>query len=227
MDSMEKNKIFAAVLCAGIMAMLSGFIAGKLVHPHIPDEDAVPIEGVEVVAGGGPAKPQLPDPIMDLIAEADISKGEKLSKACAACHSFDQGGPHRVGPNLYGLVGGPKAHAGDFEYSVAMQNAGGAWGYEDLNFFLWKPKKYIEGTKMNYLGLKKPSDRAAMIAWLRQQGSSSFPLPSAGEIEAEKAALAPPEPEEPEAEESADASEAAPASDDAAETEAEAEPAAH
>lgn len=208
MDSMEKNKIFAAVLCAGIMAMLSGFIAGQFVHPHIPDEDAVPVEGAEGPAGGGPAKPQLPDPILDLIADADIAKGEKLSKACAACHSFDQGGPNGVGPNLYGVVGGPKAHLSDFEYSAAMQAKGGAWSYEDLNFFLWKPKKYIEGTKMNYLGLKKPGDRAAMIAWLRQQGSGSFAMPSAAEIEAEKAALAPPEPE---VEESADASEVAPA----------------
>lgn len=221
MDSMEKNKIFAAVLCAGIMAMLSGFIADKLVHPHMLDEDAVPIEGVEVVAGGGPAKPQLPDPIMELIAEADVAKGEKLSKACAACHSFDQGGPHRVGPNLYAIVGAPKAHVGDFAYSAALAEAGGAWGYEDLNFFLWKPKKYIEGTKMNFLGLKKPGDRAAMIAWLRQQGSGSFALPSAGEIAAEKAALTPPEPEveeEAAVEEGAEAeeAEAAPAEEPAA-----------
>ena len=195
MDSMEKNKIFAAILCAGIMAMLSGFFAEKLVHPHIPDEDAVPIEGVEVVAGGGPAKPQLPEPILELIAEADVAKGEKLSKACAACHSFEQGGPNKVGPNLYAMVGGPVAGKSGFEYSTAMAEHGGAWSYEDLNFFLWKPKKFIEGTKMQYIGLKKPKDRAAMIAWLRTQGASSFPLPSAAEIEAEKAALAPPEPE--------------------------------
>ncbi len=195
MDSMEKNKIFAALLCAGIMAMLSGFIADKLVHPHIPAEDAVAIEGDSGGASGGPAKPKMPDPIMDLIASADLAKGEKLSKACAACHSFDKGGADKVGPNLYGVVGAAKAKKAGFGYSAALAGFGGAWGYEDLNFFLWKPKKHIPGTKMNYAGLKKPADRAALIAWLRAQGSGSFPAPSASEIAAEAAKLAPPEAE--------------------------------
>lgn len=174
--------------------MLGGFIADTLMHPHELEKDAVEIDGgpVEGASGGGVA---LPEPIMELIAAADIAKGEKLSKACAACHSFDKGGPTKVGPNLYGTVGGPKAHSGDFEYSAALGEMGGTWGYDDLNKFLWKPKAFIEGTKMNYIGLKKPEDRAAMIAWLRTQGSSSFPLPSDSEIAAEKAELAPPEPE--------------------------------
>lgn len=194
MDSMENNKIFAALLCAGIVAMLSGFIANKLVHPDELEEDAVFVEGLEGSAGGS-VKAQLPDPVMELIATADLAKGEKLSKACAACHSFDKGGPHKVGPNLYNSVGAPKAAKGGFEYSPAMAAFGGAWGYEDLNYFLWKPKAYMPGTKMNYNGLKKPGDRAALIAWLRSQGSSGFSLPSASEIAAEAAALAPPEEE--------------------------------
>ena len=197
MDSMEKNKIFAAVLCAGIMAMLAGFIAKKLVHPHELKEDAVAIEGLELAAGGA-AKPKLPDPIMHLIATADAAKGEKLSQACAACHSFDKGGPDKVGPNLYGVAGGPIGGKGGFAYSAAMAGAGGAWGYEDLNFFLWKPKTHMPGTKMNYAGLKKPEDRAAMIVWLRTKGGS-LGAPSAAEIAAEAAALAPPEEETAEA----------------------------
>lgn len=195
MDSMEKNKIFAAVLCAGIVAMLSGFIADQLVHPEELEEDAIAIAGMEGSAGG-PVKAAVPDPIMDLIATADIAKGEKLSKACAACHSFDPGGPDKVGPNLNGVVGGPKAHKGGFAYSSALAGMGGSWDYHDLNFFLWKPKAFIEGTKMNYNGIKKPEDRAALIAWLRTQGSSGYALPSAAAIAAEKAELAPPEPEE-------------------------------
>ncbi len=193
MSSMEKNKIFAAVLCAGIVAMLGGFIAEVLVHPHELDEDAVMIEGLEGSVGGGAAV-AMPDPIFDLIASADVAKGEKLSKACAACHSFNQGGATKVGPNLYGVVGASKGADAGFSYSAAITAAGGKWGYEDLNFFLWKPKAYIDGTKMNYAGLKKPGDRAAMIAWLRTQGSS-LALPSAAEIEAEKLKLAPPEAE--------------------------------
>lgn len=203
MDSMENNKIFAAVLCAGIMAMLSGFIAGKLVHPHDIEEDAVFVEGVASVAGGS-SKPQLPDPIMDLIATADIAKGEKLSKACAACHSFESGGPSKVGPNLHAVVGAAKASKAGFAYSGALAEFGGRWTYEDLNFFIWKPKAHVPGTKMNYNGIKKPADRAALIAWLRTQGSSGYPLPSAAQIAAEAEKLAPPEEEVAEVESAED-----------------------
>ena len=188
MSSFEFNKIFAAVLVAGITAMLAGFISGKINHPHDLEKDAVEIEGSSV-AGGGVTKAALPDPIMHLIASADVAKGAKLSKACAACHSFDQGGPSKLGPNLWNIAGAPKASK-NFDYSDALRSAGGAWGYDDLNKFLWKPKKAVPGTKMNYIGLKKPEDRAAMIAWLRTLGSS-LALPSATEIAAEAAELAP------------------------------------
>jgi cytochrome c len=193
MNSFEFNKIFAAVLVAGITAMLGGFIAGKIVHPDLKGEDAVPIEGIESAGGGGAAAgPKGPEPIMALIATADIAKGEKLSKACAACHSFDKGGPNKVGPNLYAVMGGPLAHIAGFEYSVALKEHGGTWDYDAMNHFLYKPKDYIKGTKMNYAGLKKPEDRAAIIAWLRTQGSSGYALPTDAQIAAEAAALAPP-----------------------------------
>lgn len=192
MSSFELNKIFAAILVAGIVAMLAGFVAEKLVHPHVPDQHAVEIEGADLSVVGGSVKAALPDPVLHLIASADIAKGEKLSKACAACHSFDKGGPSKVGPNLWNSVGVPKAGK-NFAYSDALRELGGAWSYLDLNKFLWKPKKYLPGTKMNYVGLKKPEDRAAMIAWLRTLSASPDPLPSASEIAAEAAELAPPE----------------------------------
>lgn len=191
MNGFEFNKIFAAVLVAGIVAMFGGFIADKIVYPDLKGEDAVPIEGIESV-GGPSAGPSGPQPIMALIATADIAKGEKLSKACAACHSFDQGGPNKVGPNLYGIMGASFAHLSNFEYSVALKEHGGKWDYDAMNHFLYKPKDYIKGTKMNYAGLKKPEDRADIIAWLRTQGSSGKPLPTDAEIAAEQAALAPP-----------------------------------
>ncbi len=195
MSSLESNKIFAAVLVAGIVVMVSGFVAGLLVHPHDLEEDAVAIDGGAVASGAGGAA-AMPEPILDLIATADIAKGEKLSKACAACHSFGSGEAAKVGPNLWGVVGGPKAHMGGFAYSDGLKTKGGTWTYEDLNHFLWKPKAFIDGTKMNYIGLKKPEDRAAMIAWMRTLGSS-VALPSDAQIAAEKAELAPPPAEAP------------------------------
>lgn len=189
-NNLESNKIFAAVLVAGITAMLSGFVAKKLVHPHDLEKDAVPLEGAAVISSGAP-KVALPDPILDLIATADIAKGQKLSKACAACHSFDKGGPSKVGPNLWNVVNEPKGGKAGFSYSAALIEAGGAWDYDSLNYFLWKPKKYMPGTKMNYIGLKKPADRAAMIAWLRTLSSAPAGLPTDAEIAAEKIKLAP------------------------------------
>lgn len=192
MSSFELNKIFAAVLVAGIVAMFSGFIAEQIVHAHVPDTDAVFIEGAPQETGGA-AGPAMPEPILGLIAAADVAQGEKLSKACAACHSFEKGGPVKTGPNLWNVVGGPKAHMAGFAYSEGMKAKGGQWSYAELNKFLWKPKKFIADTKMNYVGLKKPEDRAALIAWLRTLSDAPKGMPGAAEIAAEAAELAPPQ----------------------------------
>lgn len=214
MTGPQSNKIFAALLIAGITAYLSAFVADLVVHPEALEEDAVQIEGGEV-AGGVVSAPAGPEPILHLIASADVAKGETLSRACAACHTFDQGGPAKVGPNLYGIVGSSFAHADGFAYSDAIQNKEGSWDYRALNKFLYKPKAFIEGTKMNYIGMKNPEDRAAMVAWLRTLGATSVALPSEGEIAAEKAELAP-EPEEDEVAPGAeDADTIEPAADDA------------
>ncbi len=192
MSEFEFNKIFAAILLAGIIAMLTGFVAKKIVHPEHLEKDAVFVDGAEL-ASSGPAAEKKAEPILHLIASADVARGEKLSKACAACHSFDNGGPQKVGPNLWNIVNIKKAHIDGFAYSDALASMDGKWDYVALNQFLWKPKAYVQGTKMNYIGLRKPEDRAAMIAWLRTLASSPAALPSAAQIAAEKALLLPPE----------------------------------
>ena len=191
MDSMEWNKIFAAILVAGIIASLTGFVAKEAVHPHKLKEDAIAVEGSEGGASGGSAKPKLPEPILAMIADADIVRGQKVSKACAACHSFDKGGPDGTGPNLWNIVNRSKGGSGGFAYSDVMASADGVWDYQALNHFLWKPKAYMSGTKMNYIGLKKPEDRAALVAWLRTLADSPASNPSSGAIDAEIEAFAP------------------------------------
>jgi len=190
MSNFEFNKIFAAILIAGIAAMFSGFVANKLVHPEKLEKDAVEIEG-GAIASSGPAKPKGPEPVLHMIASADIARGEKLSRACAACHSFDNGGVNKVGPNLWATVNAKKGHISGFAYSDELLATGGKWTYESLNKFLYKPKAYAPGTKMNYIGMKKPEDRAAMIAWLRTLAPSAAPLPSEAQIAAEAAELSP------------------------------------
>lgn len=167
--NMEFNKLFAALLVAGIVAMLAGFTSSQVYHPKALKENAFPIEVAETAAGTGAAAaaPAGPEPIEDLMAAADIAHGEKLAKVCAACHTFDAGGPARVGPNLHGIIGSKHAHMAGFAYSDAMKaKSGETWTREAINAFLWNPKKAIAGTKMVYAGMKKPEDRAAIVKYL-------------------------------------------------------------
>lgn len=166
---MEFNKIFAAVLTAGIIATTAGFLSAHvLYHPKFPEKSGYEIAASEDDGSGATqAAATGPEPID--VASADIAKGEKLAKVCAACHTFDKGGANKVGPNLHGVVGSKHAYNGGFNYSEAMKTQGGKWDYEALNKFLWKPNKAIPGTKMTFAGLKKPEDRAALIKWLESQ----------------------------------------------------------
>lgn len=189
MNNMEFNKIFAALLVAGIVASLSGFISHKLVHSDKKDGYAYPIEGGDDAGAGGAARAEpTVEPILALLASADVGRGEQIAKACAACHSFNKGGANGIGPNLWNIINADKAHIAGFAYSDTLAGMDGVWSYDNLNTFLWKPRAYVPGTKMNYIGLRRPEDRAAVIAWLRTLSDSPAALPTATQIAAESAA---------------------------------------
>ena len=82
-----------------------------------------------------------------------------------------------MGPNLWDVVGRAKASVNGYGYSSALQEKGGEWSYAHLDAFLLNPKLYAKGTKMSFSGLKKASDRAAVIAYLRSLSDSPKPLP--------------------------------------------------
>lgn len=173
MNSFEWNKIFGAVLFAILVGLMSGFISGKVVHPEHLEKTAITIEGaVAAVAaeGAGAEAPAAkgPGPIDALMKTADAAAGQKISRACAACHSFDKGGANKVGPNLWGIVGNKHAHLDNFSYSAAIKDMHDkAWTEDELNHFLYSPKDYAKGTKMAFAGLKSDQDRANLIAWLK------------------------------------------------------------
>ena len=189
MDELKFNKMAAGVLCGGLLIMAGIKGADVLLPEEKLAENAYPIEVTEVTASASsePAAPVGPEPILAMLASADLAAGEKLAKKCTACHSFNDGGPAKVGPNLYNIVNADAARDGGFSYSNAMASMEGAWTYTNLNGFLQKPKKWLAGTKMNYAGLKKPKDRANLIAWLRSLSAAPAALPTAEEIAAEEA----------------------------------------
>lgn len=133
---------------------------------------------VTVPAGGaGPAAPAAPVDLGTLLASADAARGKSTAKVCGSCHTFDQGGPNRVGPNLWAVIGRPVGAHGGFAYSPAVAGHGGAWSYQELDRYLASPAKAIPGNKMAFNGIRNPKDRANLLAYLGTLGSAQVPLP--------------------------------------------------
>lgn len=103
------------------------------------------------------------------LAEGDAAAGEKVFNKCKACHTVEEG-KNRVGPSLYNVIGRAPASVEGFNYSKAMAEfaAGHVWDDETLSAYLEAPKDVVKGTKMAFVGLKKPEDRADVIAYLKQ-----------------------------------------------------------
>ena len=185
-SSLEANKIAGAILVAGLVALSTGLIADFLVKPHSAEHAAIEVPEGESAAPTAPTA-EAAGPIAPLMATADAAAGEAIAKKCLTCHTFEQGGPNKVGPNLWNVLGGPVAHMPDFAYSDAMKGHGGTWGYEEINEFIANPKEHIPGTKMTFAGLAKIQDRANLIAYLRTMAPTPLPLPEVTEAPAAEA----------------------------------------
>ena len=170
------------VLFSGIVALGLSSVSAKYFQadkPHRPHEMGYPIEGVvEEGEGGADAGPSL----AVRLASGDVAAGEKAAQGrCGTCHSFDQGGGVKQGPNLWATVGEPigKGKAG-FAFSSALSGHGGDWSYENLDAWLTSPKAFAPGTKMSFAGLSNGQDRANIILYLKQQGGGpALPTPEA------------------------------------------------
>ena len=180
MDSFELNKILGAVLGTCLILLVTSFAASALFAPNKPEKPGFEIAVKEEAAGGEKAAAAAPsEPIEKLLQTASVQKGEAAAKKCAACHDFTKGGPNKVGPNLFGIVGDKKGEGRGFNFSAAMKAKGGTWTIDDLSQFIDNPKGFVPGTAMGFAGIQKGSERADVIAYLNSLSDSPKPLPTA------------------------------------------------
>ena len=158
----------------GDEAKLRGYMAQ--IEQAVPPQSATGIAALTATA---------PVDLGTLLASADAERGKGTARLCASCHTFDQGGANRVGPNLWGVVGRDVAGKGGFAYSPAIAGHAGAWTYQELDRYLASPARAIPGNKMAFNGVRNPKDRANLLAYLGTLGARRVPYPAPKPVAAE------------------------------------------
>ncbi len=168
-DTMTMTKILGAFCGALLVFLLGSWAAETLYHTgggghgdHAKQAYVIEVEGAD--DHGGEAEEEAPS-MEEMMANADIAKGKKVFGKCKACHKLEDGA-NSTGPTLYNIIGRPVQAVGDFSYSGALEGTTEAWTEDALFGFLASPKAFAPGTSMAFAGLKKPKDRANVIAYL-------------------------------------------------------------
>jgi len=177
MDSFELNKIAGAVLFSVLVILGVKNLADYIYAVQPANPKAFVVEGVPAAGeAAAPAQAAPEVPLPELLAKADMAKGEAQSKKCGACHNLQEGAGTKIGPDLYGVVGRPVASMAGFGYSDAMKKKGGHWTFDELFHFIKDPRGYVSGTAMTFAGIKDPQQRADLLVYLNTLGSN-LPLP--------------------------------------------------
>jgi len=194
------NKIFGAVLATGLVILMVREGSALVYHNETPEKMGYFVDAPEEVAAGA-AEAVLPPDWGTVLPTADLAAGEAAFARCQSCHTMNLGGANGIGPNLYGVLGGPLLHSAGFAYSDALQAHKAQapnWTYDEMDQFLTAPARYVPGTKMSFAGIRDTATRVNLIAWMRAQGSGSMAVPapdparqpgaaSAGVVEGERA----------------------------------------
>lgn len=181
MDSFELNKIMGAVLGTVFVVFSVSLVSDAIFSSPAPETPGFEIAAAEGGAADAGDAGDAAESVLPLLASADPEAGASVFRRCQACHTVEDGGANKVGPNLYDIVNRPIAAHEGFGYSAAMQtfSEGGSveWDYDHLDHFLNNPKGLVAGTAMAFAGLRKIEDRANVIAYLRTLSASPAPLP--------------------------------------------------
>jgi cytochrome c len=178
MSDLTFNKVAGAVLATGLALVGLKAVSGGVFAPQHVEKPGYLVE-VQLEEGGAAAV-DAPIDWGTVLPTADIAAGEAAFNKCKSCHTVDAGGPNGTGPNLFGVVGRKPGGVGGFAYSQAMTDLAGrvpVWNDEELSKFLAAPQRYLPGTKMTFVGLKKAEDRINTIAYLRSKGGN-LPVPA-------------------------------------------------
>lgn len=182
MWSLEVNKYFAAALVAIWVVWISNFAGNQLIPA--PETPAASAPGGSATTAATPAagikaKSAVPaQPLPVLLAAANTDKGARVAKKCSSCHTFDKGGKNKVGPNLYDIFARTRGATPGFKFSAAMKAVGGKWTFAELDKFIAKPKAYMPKTKMAFSGIKKATDRAALLVYMAKFADTPPSLPT-------------------------------------------------
>ena len=173
------NKIIVSIVFAIILVFGINKIADVIFFIKKPEKSAYQV-AMTTTASTTSAETSLDDAdsgnIMSLFASTSSADGAKIFKKCAACHSIAQGGGNKIGPALWGVLGRKAGTVSGYKYSKSMVAYGKPWSFEEMNGFLTKPKDWIKGTKMSFVGLKNAKERAAVILYMNENTDSPLPL---------------------------------------------------
>jgi cytochrome c len=127
------------------------------------DGSAAPAAGTAAAPAAEPAS------LEERLAAADPEKGKVVFLQCRACHSLEEGGANKVGPNLWGVFGRKAGLTPGFTYSEVMTASEVVWDEAAMDAWLERPSEFMPGNRMVFVGLRKPEDRANVIAYLKRE----------------------------------------------------------
>ena len=173
------NKIITSIILAIILILGINKITDIIFFVEKPEKPAYQVANISATATAettSESSSSESGEIMALLASASVADGTKIFKKCTACHSIAKGGVNKIGPALWGVLGRKAGSISDYKYSKAMAAHAKPWSLEEMNGFLIKPKDWIKGTKMSFIGLKKDADRAAVILYMNQNTDNPLPI---------------------------------------------------
>jgi len=115
------------------------------------------------------SQPETASIVQTASALSPIERGAKLYKRCKACHTLEDGGKHKVGPNLWAVYGAKAGSKEGFNYSKVMAASDIVWDDTTLDAYIKKPSEFMKGNRMSFVGIKKQEDRDALLIYMKAQ----------------------------------------------------------